>query len=173
MGYRKWWQTLETLIAEFKRRHVSIPSEVMKYLKSAKTMINVYGADESRLETIPTIENYLLNVESDLMNLAKVKFGQSFMDRWIKKLEASRKEVEPKAGVSASRFIPGLPKTEHWVRVLTSGDILEENVEALADGIGLSWKKQKDGYILVYGSKEKVKDFVKKMAEKCRSTPKN
>lgn len=171
MGYRKWWQTLEALIAEFKRRRVNIPSEVMKYLKSAKTMISVYGADESRLETIPTIETYLLNVESELMNLAKLQFGQSFMDRWIEKLETARKEAEPKAEAADSRFVHGLPKTDHWVRVLTSGEILESNVEDLAGEIGLSWKKQKDGYILVYGSKEKVKAFVKKMAEKCRGTP--
>jgi len=51
--------------------------------------------------------------------------------------------------------------------------VLGEDVEKLADELGLSCKIQKDGYMLVYGGKEKVKIFVKKMADKCRETRKN
>ncbi|MDH5448196.1 MAG: DUF2096 domain-containing protein [Candidatus Bathyarchaeota archaeon] len=173
MDYEQWWKTLETLIAEFRKKQLTIPTEVMTSLRSAKTMINVYNADQSYLESIPTIENYLINVESNLINMAKEKFGQAFMERWIKKLEDARKEVKPKAESTTSRFILGLPKGEHWIRVLPSDDVLKENVEKLAGELGLSCKMQKDGYMLVYGSKEKVKGFVKKMAEKCRGTRKN
>jgi len=173
MGYEQWWKTLENLTAEFKRKQVTVPAEIMSYLRSAKTMISVYNVDPTCLESIPTVENYLINVESNLLNIAKAKFGQAFMERWIKKLEDSRKEAEPKTETTASRFIPGLPKGEHWIRVLSSEEILKENVERLAGELGLSCKMQKDGYILVYGSEEKVKAFVKKMAEKCRGTRKN
>ncbi|MFQ6068578.1 MAG: DUF2096 family protein [Candidatus Bathyarchaeia archaeon] len=173
MGYERWWKTLENLIAEFRKKQVTIPTEVMNYLRSAKTMINVYNADPSLSESIPTIENYLVNVESSLITIAKEKLGQEFMEHWIKKLEKARKEKEPKQETTTSRFISGLPKGKHWVRVLPSDNVLKENVENLASETGLSYKMQKDGYMLVYGSKEKVKDFVKKMAEKCRSTRKS
>lgn len=172
MGYEQWWKTLENLIAEFRKKQVTIPPEVMTSLRSAKTMISVYNADSSYLESIPTIENYLINVESNLMNMAKEKFGQDYMERWIKKLEDARKEAEPKAEAATSRFVPGLPRGEHWIRVLPSDDILKKDVEKLAGELGLSFKTQKDGYMLVYGTKDKVRDFVKKIAEKCRRTRK-
>ena len=171
MGYEHWWKTLETLITELRKKQVRVPKEVMTYLKSAKTMINVHNADPSCIETIQTIENYLINVESNLINAAKEKFGQTFVKRWIMKLEDARKETEPET--KTSRFIPGLPKKEHWIRVLSSDDVLKENVEKLADELGLSYKMQRDGYILVYGSEEKVKAFVKEMAKKCQRTRKN
>ena len=167
MGYEQLWKTLENLMAELRKKNLTIPTEVMTNLRSAKTMINVYNADPSCLESIPTIENYLINVESNLINIAKEKYSPAFMERWIKKLEKARKE-ELKAGTTTLRFIPGLPKGEHWIRVLPSDGILRENVEKLASELGLSCKMQKDEYMLVYGGKEKVKDFVKKMAEKCR-----
>lgn len=173
MGYKQWWKTLETLIAEFRKKQVTIPTEIMTSLRSAKTMINVYNADPSFLESIPTIENYLIDVESSLINMAKENFGQSFMKHWIKKLEDARKEAELKAESATSRFISGIPKDEHWIRVIPSDDVLKEDVEKLAGELGLSCKMQKEGYMLVYGSKEKVKVFVKKMADKCRETRKN
>jgi len=169
MGYEEWWRTLENLITEFKKKSVTIPNEVMISLKSGKTMLEIYGADLSRVEVIPSIENYLLAVESSLMNIAEEKFGQAIMKRWIKKLEKARKE-SPKTVAATPRFVPGLPKGKHWIRVLPSDDILKKDVQEIADQIGLSFRMQKDGYILVYGSKEKVKDFVKKMADISRST---
>ena len=168
MGYEEWWKTLENLITEFKKKRVPIPNEVMISLKSGKTMLEVYGADLSRVEVIPSIENYLLTVESNLMNLAEEKFGEAFMKRWIRKLGKARKESP--TGVTSQRFVPGLPKGKHWIRVLPSDEILKKDVLEIADKIGLSSKMQKDGYILIYGSKEKVKDFVKKMADISRRT---
>jgi hypothetical protein len=87
-------------------------------------------------------------------------------------LENARKKA-PQAESKATRFVPGLPKEAHWIRILPSEDLLADDVKKLAEGLGLSVKTQKDNYILVYGSKEKVKDFVKKMAEKCRGTRKS
>ena len=172
MGYEEWWKTLEHLITEFRKKNMSVPKEIMTSLRSAKTMINVYKADLSRVETIPEIENYLLSVESSLINIAKEKFGQNFVNNWLRILETSRKEQQTKTD-SATRFIPGLPKNEHWIRVLPSEDILKRNIERLAGELGLSFKNQKDGYVLVYGDKKKIKEFVKKMAEKCRRTLEN
>jgi hypothetical protein len=172
LGYDEWWKTLESLIAEFRKRNVAIPDEAMTSLKSAKTLINVYKADSSRVESIPDIENCLLDVESTLINMVKERLGQDAMERWMEKLEKARKE-RPKVEAAAARFIPGLPKDKHWIRVLLSDDILKEDVEKIADALGLSRRVQDDGFLLVYGDKEKVRSFIKKMAEKCRPTRKS
>lgn len=172
MGYEKWWKTLENLMSEFRKSKIAIPTDVMTSLKSAKTMIEIYSADPSCLESLPAIENHLLNVESNLMNMAKEKLGQPSAERWMEKLEEARKEEATKIETKISRFIPRLPREEHWVRVLPSDDVLKEDVERFVDELGLSYKIQKDGYILVHGSEEKIKDFVKRMAEKCRGARK-
>jgi hypothetical protein len=171
MGYRRWWETLESLIAEFRKKQVPVSAGIMTSLRSAKTMINVYGADTAHSESIPAIEGYLLDVESTLINTAKEKFGSAYAEEWLGKLDKARKKGEDvESERAASRFIPGAPRDKHWIRVLTSDDLLREDVERLADGLKLSHEAQGDGYVLVYGDEEKVKEFVKKMAEKVRRT---
>jgi len=143
----------------------------MTSLRSAKTMINVYKVDTTHSESIPMIEGCLMDVESSLINAAKEKFGPAYADEWLRKLDRARKRgKDAEAETTASRFIPRVPRTGHWIRVLTSDDLLKEDVERLADGLKLSHKTQKDGYVLVHGDAGKVKEFVKKMAEKCRRT---
>ncbi|UCH32879.1 MAG: DUF2096 family protein [Candidatus Bathyarchaeota archaeon] len=171
IGYGEWWKALESLIAEFRIRKINIPSEVMTSLRSAKTMISVYKADSSHLEHIMDIENYLLDVESSLINLAKEKVDQTFAQDWLQKLGKSRKE-EAKPETRPAQFFSSLPRSAHWIRILPSEDILKQNVKRLAGELKLGCKTQNDGYLLVYGSKENIKEFVKRMAEKCRRTRK-
>jgi len=171
MGYQQWWETLESLITEFRKKQIPVSVDTMTSLRSAKTMINVYKVDTAHSESIPMIEGCLMDVESSLINAAKEKFGPAYADEWLRKLDRARKRgKDAEAETTASRFIPGTPRTGHWIRVLTSDDLLKEDVERLADGLKLSHKTQKDGYVLVHGDAEKVKEFVKKMAEKCRRT---
>jgi hypothetical protein len=61
--------------------------------------------------------------------------------------------------------IQSLHKGKHWIRIKLSNEILEEDVKELASQSSLSCERQKDGRILVYGSKTDVRSFVKKMAE--------
>lgn len=163
---------MESLLTELRKKHVTIPPDVMTSLRSAKTMISVYQSDPSCVDSIQVIENDLMNVESNLMNMAKEEFGQKFTEEWLEKLEKARREAESKAELS-SHFIPDVPKSEYWIRVQPSDEILRKDVEELASQTGLSTKMQKDGYMLVYGDEVKVKAFIKKMAERCRRTPKN
>ncbi len=173
MGYQRWWETLETFIAEFREKQLTILPEVMASLRSAKTLISIYRADTARLESIPTIEGYLMEVESTLINTAKEKLGSACAEEWVNRLDKARKEDEERADAAPSRFIPGLPRDEHWIRILPSDELLKEDVERLADELKLSHRIQEGGYILLHGDEEKVKEFVKKMAEKCRRTQKS
>jgi len=167
MGHDEVWKTLADLITEFRRRGESIPPDVMEDLRAAKTMIGVFRADQSRVENVPSIEMYLGNVESYLIFEGQKKFGSEFMEEWMQKIREARetKALEEKPEPS-SKFVPGLPRGQKWVRVQVSKETPEKEIKRLAEEVGLSFKVQRDGYMLIYGDDEKLKLFVKRAAEK-------
>ncbi len=170
MGYGEVWKVLDNLIIEFRKRGESVPSNVIEDLRAAKTMIQVLKADPNRTENIPSIEMYLSNVESYLVFVGQQKFGDEFYDRSMAKLREARETVraggEEAAWESASKFVPGIPRGQRWVRVQVSDETPEREIEELASECGLSTKKQTEGFVLVYGEEEKLKLFVQKTGEK-------
>lgn len=165
MGYEEAWKVLADLITELRKSGETIPTHVMNDLRSAKTMIQILKADPTHLENLPRIETYLENVESSLIFMAQEKFGSGYAEQWMKKLEEARRAPEEEKE-TVPRFVPGLPRGKYWVRVQVSEDMPKNDVKRLAKENKLSSKMQKNGYMLVYGDVEKVKLFVKKMAEK-------
>jgi hypothetical protein len=167
MGHDEVWKTLADLITEFRKRGESIPSNVMEDLRAAKTMIEVLRADPSRVENIPSIEMYLGNVESYLMYNAQKNFGSDFVEDWMKKIKEAREtKATGEKPAPSSKFVPGLPRGQKWVRVQVSKEMPQKEIKRLADETGLYFKMQRDGYMLIYGDEEKLKLFVKKTAEK-------
>ncbi|MDH5782829.1 MAG: DUF2096 domain-containing protein, partial [Candidatus Bathyarchaeota archaeon] len=164
------WKTLNDLIIEFRKKGEVIPPEVMADLRAAKTLMHVLRADPTKIENVPTIEMYLGNVESHLIFAAQARFGSEFVNRWMKKLSESREKPDVElATETASKFVPGLPRGQRWVRVQVSEETPKEEIEELVKEIGLACKMQDDGYMLVYGEGEKLKLFVKKLASKLRA----
>jgi hypothetical protein len=167
MGREEVWKTLDDLITQFRKRDETIPPDVMADLRAAKTLIQVLKADPRCVENVPDIDIYLENVESYLIMEAHKKFGAEFADKWMTKLkEASKITVEENVMEPVSRFVPGLPRGQRWVRVQSTKETPAIEVKRLAEESGLTYKEQKDGYVLVYGESEKIKLFVKKAAEK-------
>lgn len=169
MGHEEIWKTLNDLIIEFRKKGETIPPEVMADLRAAKTLIHVLKADQTKKENVPTIETYLGNVESHLIFAAQAKFGSEFANRWMKKLREAREKPDVKVPAeTASKFVPGLPKGQRWVRVQVSKETPKEEIEELAKESGLACKMQDDGYMLVYGEEDKLKRFIKRAAAKLR-----
>jgi len=166
MGYEEVWNVLADLVTELRNKGQVIPANVMNDLRSAKTMIQVFKADTTHIENIPRVEIYLENVEAQLISMAQKKAGSKFVAKWMERLEEARRKVSEEK--KSARFVPGLPRDKHWVRVQISEDTPQKEIEKLAKENNLSHKIQKDGYMLVYGDDENVKAFVKKMAEKFR-----
>jgi hypothetical protein len=162
--------TLEDLIEEFRKQGEIIPPEIMEDLRAAKSLIQVHRAEpESRVEDSIQIDVYLNNIELYLMPKAQEKFGQAFADEWMKKLEKARKETpEEVEGSTVSKFLPGVPRDTPWVRVKISQDIKQEDVQALAKESGLQTSDRESGFLLVYGEREKLNVFMKKMTERFR-----
>jgi len=165
MGYLAAWKVLEEMITNFRKRGIIAPAKIMSDLRSAKTLINVLKADPSRADTSQKIEEYLLNVESYLVSEGQKLFGTEYVDEWLKRLdEKGRKIFEEKE--EETRFIPGLPREQKWIRVKPSAELPIEKLKVLTEESSLSYNVQNDGCLLVYGKDERIKDFVKKMTTK-------
>ncbi len=171
MPHDKVWMTLEDLIEEFRRRGETIPPEIMEDLRAAKSLIQVSRAKpEAATDDAIQIEVYLNNIEFYLMPKAQEKFGNDFTDEWMKKLEKARKEAseEGAGGSTVSKFLPGTPRDTPWVRVEISNDIKQDVVKRLAEESGLQTSTKESGYVLVYGERENLNAFMRKMTEKFR-----
>jgi hypothetical protein len=167
------WRVLDDLIVEFRKRGETVPSEVMEDLRSAKSLIHISQANPSTSRDTTQIEVYLSNVEIYLMPRAQ-KFGRRFVEQWMKRLEKARAGATEQftIGSTISKFLPGIPRDTPWVRVRISEDISRDTAEAVARESGLLTDSQEKGYLLVYGQKEKLQLFIRKMTEKLRGTKK-
>jgi len=164
-NYEELWKALASLAGIIQQKGEKIPSNVMKDLKSAKTLISVFRADPSHVEIVSRIEIYLENVEAHLLYVAEDKIGKQFAEHWLEDLaEARRKAIEPKPMI-ISKFVPGIPRGEHWVRIQITDSVKKDTVERTAKSLGLSSKTQEDGYLLVHGEREKIKELIRKTAE--------
>jgi hypothetical protein len=164
MGYSATWKVLEEMVADFRKRGKTVPPSVMDDLKSAKTMIQISRAERRPTDTVMKIEEYFVNVESYLVSEGKKQFGVKYVDPWLCRLEEASKASDE--AEEETRFIPGIPRGEKWVRVKPTAELSIEKLKALASESKLSHKLQVDGCLLVFGKVEDVKDFVKKMATK-------
>jgi hypothetical protein len=169
MGREEVWKTLNDLIIEFRKKGEIIPPEVINDLRAAKTLIHVLRADPTKTENVPVIETYLGNVESHLIFAAQRVFGPEFVDQWMRRIREAREKPEVEApGEPASKFVPGLPRGQRWVRVQVSEETPKDEIEELVRQSGLTCRMQKDGYMLVYGEGERLKSFIKRTAAKLR-----
>lgn len=164
MGYLAVWKVLEEMIVDFRKRGMTVPSGVIDDLRSAKTLINVLRADPSRTGTGQKVEEYLRGVESCLVFEGRKRFGAVYVKGWLRRLDEASKTVFE--GEEATRFVPGLPRGQKWIRVKPSVELSVDKVKELVDELSLSCDVQNDGCLLVYGEYEQIRDFVKKMATK-------
>lgn len=170
MSYEKKWKVLADLLIELQKRGEKIPADVIKDLRSAKTMIQVLRADPTHIESLSRIDTYLRSVESYAIFTTE-KYGTELVEEWLKKLKEP-KEVGGKEKKKASKFIPGVPRDKKWVRIEISEDTSLEEIKKLVEESDVSYKTQEDGYIFVYGKGENVRAFMKRMTERFRGTKK-
>ncbi len=168
MGYSETWKTLEEIIIEFRKHGSPVPETVMNDLKSAKTLIKLMETGEDRGEFGLKIEQYLSSVEANLVTEAQKTFPSEKIDEWLKRLEGSSCDVchqVKQVRQKEERFVPGLPRDQKWIRVSPIVGLPKGKIEELARNSGLSIKAEKDGHLVVCGSDEGIRDFVRKMTK--------
>jgi len=156
---------LSDLVAELRESGETMPAEVMRDLRSAKTMIEILKVDRSRLENVQRIEEYLSNVESYLLPTARRKFGEEYADEWMEKVFEAQKSVEAFKKEPSLKFPIGVHRDRCWVRVRPSAEIPIDRIRQLSEKIGLESRTQKNGLVLIYGEESKVKRFINEIAQ--------
>jgi hypothetical protein len=173
LNYEATWELMSNLIAELRKSGEAIPVKVMRDLRAAKTMMEVYKVDRSRSENLLRIEEYLANLESYLVPEAKKKLGEEYINKWLNNLAETQRRIPAWKSKPPKGFPVGVPRDSKWVRIEPSDKIPIEKIKRLTKQNGLKSEIQADGYALVFGEEQKLKQFVKKMAEILRETPKN
>jgi hypothetical protein len=162
MNYLAAWKILENLIADFRKKGHPVPTEIMSNLKAAKTAIKISKADECYGESAQKIEEYLANLEAYLISEGQKAFGNEYADEWLRRLDEARKRL-PEKEEEEIRFISGVPRGQKWIHVIPSEELPTEELKMLAQQSGVTYKAQADDSLLVYGSNESVKDFIRRM----------
>ena len=170
LNYDALWKLMADLVAELRRSGELVPSDVMKDLRSAKTMIEILKVDKSRSECLLRVEEYLNNVESYVMPAAKMKFGEEYANEWMKRILEAQSTVRARREEPTRRFPIGIPRDKLWVRMEPSNEMPKGKIKRLAKEEGLDFRTENDGYILVYGEESRLKTFVKKTAELLRDS---
>ena len=163
MNYEAAWGLMADLIAELRKNGETVPADVMRDLRAAKTMIEILKVDGSHSESILRIEEYLSNVESYLMPVVQTKLEAKYMEQWTGKMLEARVDAQPCGAESPAKFPVGLPRDARWVRIQDLKETPPEKIRNLAEEEGLKYRIEENGHVLVYGEEAKVKRFVKKI----------
>ncbi|MEM2922524.1 MAG: DUF2096 family protein [Candidatus Bathyarchaeia archaeon] len=167
VNYEKLWQVLADLLTELRKYGESIPPYVMRDLRSAKTTIQIMKVDKDNPDHITRIEEFLGNAESYLMYAAEKRLELQTVDKWMERLKKAREE-DQKEAYPQVKFVPGVPRDKHWVRIKPSADIPLGRIGVAVREMGLRHEARENGSVIVYGEESKIRNFVRRMAELSR-----
>ena len=159
------WKLLEDMMIELKKKGVNIPPNVIEELRSAKSMIKLSCMKESQGEATQKAEEILGTVEAYLITEAQTILGSETVDKWLRRLEEANIETCEEAETEKeNQFVVGVPRDQKWIRVEPNGNLSSERLHQLAAEQNLSVSKQTDGRLIIYGTQENIKEYIKKMA---------
>ncbi len=167
-SYEPRWKVLSDLLVELRSKGAEIPPEVVRDLRLARSLIEAMKVSPHE-SVVARLDELLFNVEAYLLAEAEATLGPEGAREWSRRLEEAMTTPPTAAREEAEvRFRPGLPRGEHWVRVRISEELPRELLEQLAAEEGVKASLQPDGYILVSGEREKVRSFIRRLAEHAR-----
>jgi len=165
MGYTAKWKVLEDLMVELRKKGVEMAPTVINDLRSAKLMIKIAEAGDSRGEATLKLEEILGSVESYLIAQAQNVLSAQAVDEWLRLMDEASLPTCETIREKEDTFITGVPRDQKWVRVEPIPSLPTERLKQIAEENNLSVNQQKDGRLVVYGQQEDIKVFLKKMAE--------
>jgi hypothetical protein len=107
------------------------------------------------------------SVEAYVMTEAGKHFAAEKVDKWMTALDLASCDicVTVEEEKEEMRFILGVPRDQKWVRVEPIASLPIEKLETLATETKLGYRREKDGHLIVYGTRENIKEYVKKMTK--------
>ena len=157
------WKLLEDMMIELEKKNVAIPPNIINDLRSAKLMIQLSCGEGSVGDAMQKAEELLGNVEAYIVNETQSTFGSQKADELLRLLEETNAEVCEEKPKREDKYITGVPRDQKWVRVEPIANLSAERIMQLAKEQNLTVKPQKDGRLVVYGTQENIKEFLKKM----------
>lgn len=153
---------LDALMLELAERGVVAPAHVTASLQTARSLarIGLRKAEEDS-ESELKILAILQDAEMNLLSLAETNFGAAYAEDWQRRMAVAGATPVTKPNESASKFVAGVPKGVHWVRIRQSE--LEKLPDAEFSRFSLTAMPQTDGYLLLYGEKTNIAAFLKEM----------
>ena len=165
IDYESVCKKLDALMVELLEKGFSVPQHVYGDIKSARSLISMYLSQPQELGAAMEASPFLQSAEMNLLSIAEAGIGKDFADKWQGEIIAAYQEKAAGA-MKPGGFIAGIPKGEYWVRLKAPDITIDEELAGLLVTLKLTSKPQGDGYLLIYGKKENVKDFLKKVRQK-------
>jgi hypothetical protein len=159
---------LEEIIIELRKKGLEIPANVMSDLKSARTLMKVENVNhKGPVESEPQIDQYLSSAEAYVITEAANLFPNEKVQKWLAELDVASCDscVTVEKAKEESKFIPGVPRDQKWVRVEPQPNQPIEMLKQMATETDLTFHPDKDGHLIVYGKEKDVKLFIKKMTQ--------
>ena len=108
-------------------------------------------------------------IQDRKLQFAETEQGVKYADECMRRIyDARMKGVDGKISVP-SKFVAGVPKEDHWVRIQVTDLLTADEVDELLSTYQLASKPQENGYLLIHGTKENVKALIRAMGQKLRS----
>ena len=164
-NYSAAWKALEELVPALKAKGVNIPDHIAKKLRSTRATIAIYEADPTYEETIATLEAYLVDLESELLNLAEKEVGKEYSSDWLEKIGKARYSKPEPVGVKRG-FPSGVPRGDYWIRVEISDTVTIDELRETAINQGLTLKEDSPKLVVIHGEQSAVKQLIREIAEK-------
>jgi len=161
-NYEAVWRVLADLMTELRKAGEVVPANVIKDLRSAKTTIEILKVDRENPDHLSRIEGFQASVGSFIMCTAEKRFGPQTVNNWMYRLERARTELGEDTQTERI-FFSRVPRDKHWVRIKSTHEISLKRIRSVAEEEGLEHETHKDGYVIVFGDKSRIQNFIKRM----------
>ena len=167
MNYEYLWKELEALVVDMRSKGKEVPNEVVEDLKSAKTLMTIQSVDPSS-SVSADVEDYLRRTEAAVISNAEYYLGKEYAEQWLSKIQDAKARGLREYPKKQVGFVSGIPKGDEWVRVKITDLVDIRTLDVIVHKLGLSKRVEAEDTVLLYGSPEKVKAFMKQLTEKVK-----
>lgn len=161
------WMILVDLLTDLMKRDVEIPPGINQDIQMAKTTINFYKVDPTdpeRMKEIKRINDLLNSVQDTLLTLADT-ISDEYVEGWVEKLKkASMGEQIYEIPDKKPKFVVGAPSGFSMARLTFKQPISEERLVDIAEYHNVILEFEEDNVIMIYGTKENIKESLKELS---------
>lgn len=161
------WMILVELLTDLRKRDVEIPKVVTKDIQMAKTTLNFYKVDPTdpeRMKELKRINDFLNSVQDILLTLAD-DISEEYVNSWVEKLKkASMGQQVYKIPEKKPNFVVGAPSGFSMARLTFKQAIPEERLVDIAEYHNVILEFEENNVLMIYGSKENIKNSLKELS---------